>query len=256
MVFELRTRAYREEVREVVAVIGRLSQDVKGPFVVCQHAAFSAMRGKVLRVNTILMKLRVENMALSRAGHQVVGDVNFALSAGEALVVTGENGSGKSTTLRGIAGLLPLTSGNISLSDETGKAFEHPVREYCHYLGHQNGMKPSLSVRENLDFWQKFMGESLLSVEEALEEVDLIHTLELPYYYLSAGQKRRVAIARLLVSDRPIWILDEPTSGLDAQSVGLFTSLAKTFVEDNGILIAATHLPLGLEKTQTLEIGA
>ena len=117
-------------------------------------------------------------------------------------------------------------------------------------------MKPSLSVRENLDFWQKFMGESLLSVEEALEEVDLTHTLDLPYYYLSAGQKRRVAIARLLVSDRPIWILDEPTSGLDAQSVSLFASLAKSFVEDDGILIAATHLPLGLEKTQTLEIGA
>jgi len=239
-----------------VAVIGRLFQDVKGPFVVCRYVAFSAMRQRVLRVNTIPMKLRVENMALSRAGHQVVGDVDFTLSAGEALIVTGENGSGKSTTLRGIAGLLPLTAGTISLVDETGKSFENPVREYCHYLGHQNGMKPSLSVRENLEFWQKFMGEKLLSVDEALEEVDLTHTLELPYHYLSAGQKRRVAIARLLVSDRPIWILDEPTSGLDAQSVSVFTSLAKTFVEDDGILIAATHLPLGLEKTQTLEIGA
>jgi len=194
-------------------------------------------------------------MMLMRAGQEVVSDISFELSAGEALIVTGENGSGKSTTLRGVAGLLSLAHGNVSLQDETGKIFQNPVREYCHYLGHQNGMKPSLSVRENLDFWQKFMGENLLSIEEALEEVDLIHTLDLPYYYLSAGQKRRVAIARLLVSDRPIWILDEPTSGLDAQSVSIFTSLAKAFVEDDGILIAATHLPLGLEKTKTLEIG-
>lgn len=201
------------------------------------------------------MRLSIENMTLKRAGHGVVNDLSFELSAGEALIVTGENGSGKSTTLRGVAGLLPLSAGTISLIDETGKEFENPVREYCHYLGHQNGMKPSLSVRENLDFWQKFMGENLLSIEEALEEVDLAHTLDLPFYYLSAGQKRRVAIARLLVSDRPIWILDEPTSGLDAQSVSLFTSLAKTFVEDDGILIAATHLPLGLKKTKTLEIG-
>jgi len=182
-------------------------------------------------------------MMLMRAGQEVVSDISFELSAGEALIVTGENGSGKSTTLRGVAGLLPLAHGDVSLQDETGKIFQNPAREYCHYLGHQNGMKPSLSVRENLDFWQKFMGENLLSIEEALEEVDLIHTLDLPYYYLSAGQKRRVAIARLLVSDRPIWILDEPTSGLDAQSVSIF------------ILIAATHLPLGLEKTKTLEIG-
>lgn len=201
------------------------------------------------------MKLKVENMKLTRAGQDVVEGLSFEVSAGQALLVKGENGSGKSTTLRGVAGLLPLQEGEISLIDEAGKQFENPVREYCHYLGHQNGMKPSLSVHENLDFWQKFMGENLLSVEEALEEVDLIHTIDLPYYYLSAGQKRRVAIARLLVSDRPIWILDEPTSGLDAQSVTLFTSLAKAFVEDDGILIAATHLPLGLENTQTLEIG-
>lgn len=201
------------------------------------------------------MKLCVENMALTRAGQEIVSGVSFEVCAGEALVVTGENGAGKSTTLRGVAGLLPLAQGNVSLIDETGKAFENPVREYCHYLGHQNGMKPSLSVRENLDFWQKFMGENLLSIEEALEEVDLTHTLDLPYYYLSAGQKRRVAIARLLVSDRPVWILDEPTSGLDAQSVNLFTSLARAFVADDGILIAATHLPLGLENSKTLEIG-
>ncbi len=201
------------------------------------------------------MKLCVENLTLTRAGHEIVSGISFELSSGEMLVVTGENGSGKSTTLRGIAGLLPLANGSVLLFDKTGKAFENPVREYCHYLGHENGMKPGLSVRENLNFWQGFMGEPHLSIEEALDEVDLGHTIDLPFSYLSAGQKRRVALARLLISDRPVWILDEPTAGLDVRSCELFTTLAKSFVDDDGILIAATHLPLGFEKTKTLEIG-
>ena len=99
------------------------------------------------------------------------------------------------------------------------------------------------------------MGEELLSVEQALEEVDLAHTIDLPFNYLSAGQKRRAAIARLLVSDRPVWVLDEPTAGLDAHSVSVFTEIAKTFCAEDGILIAATHLPLGLKKPKKLEIG-
>ena len=200
------------------------------------------------------MRLSVENMGLERAGQEIVSGISFVLQAGEALIVTGENGSGKSTTLRGVSGLLPLAAGSISLEDETGKLFENPVREYCHYLGHLNGMKMSLSVRENLEFWQEFMGDKHLGIEEALEEVDLAHTIDLPFNYLSAGMKRRVAIARLLVSDRPIWVLDEPTAGLDAQSVEVFTALTKAFVEDNGILIAATHLPLGLDNSKTMEI--
>ena len=200
------------------------------------------------------MKLTVNDLTLLRGGLEVVRDIAFEVFAGEALIVTGQNGAGKSTLLRGISGLLPLHRGHVTLEDETGKQFENPVREYVHYLGHQNGMKLSLTVRENLEFWQDFMGEAMLSVEEALEEVDLAHTIDLPFNYLSAGQKRRVSIARLLVSDRPIWVLDEPTAGLDAPSVRMFTNLAKSFVEDEGILIAATHLPLGLERTKSLEI--
>jgi len=202
------------------------------------------------------MKLVVENLSLSRGPQQIISGISFELVAGEALVVTGENGSGKSTTLRGISGLLPLSDGTVTLRDENGKAFEGETREYCHYLGHQNAMKPALTVRENLDFWQKFCGEPDLNIEEALDEVDLAHTIDLPFSYLSAGMKRRVAIAKLLVSDRPIWILDEPTSGLDAQSVKMFTGLCQTFCEGGGILIAATHLPLGIEKAKSLKIEA
>ena len=126
------------------------------------------------------MKLIVENLSIQRAGLEIVAGISFELSAGEALIVTGENGSGKSTTLRGVAGLLPLAGGRIELSDDTGKAFEEPVREFCHYLGHQNGLKTSLTVRENLEFWQDFMGDEHLSVEEALDEVDLSHVVDLP----------------------------------------------------------------------------
>ena len=202
------------------------------------------------------MKLIIENLSLSRAGQEIVTDISFELSAGDALIVTGENGSGKSTTLRGVAGLLPLSGGSVTLLDETGKQFEGETREYCHYLGHQNGMKPALTVHENLDFWQKFCGEPDLTIEQALEEVDLAHTIDLPFSYLSAGMKRRVSIARLLVCDKPIWIVDEPTAGLDAQSVQMFTNLCKAFCEGGGILIAATHLPLGIETEKTLEIKA
>jgi heme exporter protein A len=201
------------------------------------------------------MKLIVENLSIHRATQEIVSDISFELTSGEALIVTGENGSGKSTTLRGIAGLIPLNAGSVKLLDENGKQFEGETREYCHYLGHQNGMKPSLTVRENLDFWQKFCGEPDLTIEEALDEVDLAHTIDLPFSYLSAGMKRRVSIARLLVSDRPVWIVDEPTAGLDAQSVKMFTGLCHAFCEGGGILIAATHLPLGIETEKTLEIG-
>lgn len=202
------------------------------------------------------MKLTVDNMTLERGGEPIVSGIGFELAAGEALVITGENGSGKSTALRGMAGLLPLASGSVKLTDETGKPFEGPVREYCHYLGHQNAMKSGLTVHDNLDFWRRFNGHPHLAVEEALEEVDLLHTADLPFHYLSAGQKRRVAIARLLVSDRPVWILDEPTSGLDAPSVATFTGLVKAFAESGGILVAATHLDLGINATRRLEFAA
>ena len=201
------------------------------------------------------MKLIVENLTIKRGGEEIVTGIAFEVNAGETLIVTGENGAGKSTTLRGVTGLLPLAQGTVRLFDETGKEFENPVREYCHYLGHQNGMKSALTVRENLLFWRGYNTHPDLAVDEALEEVELEHTADLPYHYLSSGQKRRVAIARLLVNDRPVWVLDEPTSGLDAHSVARFTALCQAFCQGGGILIAATHLDLGLNDTKQLVIG-
>ena len=117
------------------------------------------------------MKLIVENLCIDRGGQEIVSGISFELVSGDALIVTGENGSGKSTTLRGVSGLLPLSAGSVSLLDETGKMFEGAMREYCHYLGHQNAMKSSLSVKENLEFWQSFCGDPELTIDAVAEEV-------------------------------------------------------------------------------------
>jgi len=183
------------------------------------------------------MRLEAENLAGERGGETIFSALSFELSSGEALVVTGPNGSGKSTMLRIICGLLALEEGTITLFDE-GTAL--PVRAACHYLGHQNAMKPAL-------FWQKFNGEPRLGIDEALEAVDLPGVEHLPFGYLSTGQKRRVSIAKLLVSHRPLWIVDEPTAGLDKASEARFAGLMRGHMQDGGLVIAATHIPLGLD---------
>ncbi len=195
------------------------------------------------------MRLIAENLAVARGGETLVSNVSFSLAEGEALVVTGPNGSGKSTLLRTIAGLLPVADGAIRL-----EGANETIADCSHYLGHLNAMKPALSVRENLAFWQSFLGEPHLSVPGALEMVGLEETADLPFGYLSTGQRRRVAIARLLVSDRPVWLLDEPTAGLDAGSETGFGELMAAHLADGGIIVAATHQPLGLENAAQLAL--
>lgn len=209
------------------------------------------------------MRLVADNLSGERGGEPVFSKIGFALEGGQALVVTGPNGSGKSTLLRVVCGLLPAAAGSVRL-EGGGEAFPTPASA-CHYLGHQNAMKPALTVRENLDFWQRFAGATgeifsgqpaILSASEALEAVGLSAIPHLPFGYLSTGQRRRVAIARLLVSFRPVWLLDEPTAGLDKASEARFAGLMKSHCAAGGIIVAATHLPLGLEKAGELEMGA
>lgn len=206
------------------------------------------------------MRLSAENLAGERGGEQVFSGVNFDLGEGEALIVTGENGSGKSTLLRVIAGLLPIAGGRIFFDD--GNAFPDPdgkvggvLGENLHYLGHQNAMKTVLSVEENLRFWQAEMGAPHLEIAEALDMVGLETVRRLPFGYLSTGQRRRISIARLLVAYRPVWLLDEPTAGLDLASERQFAGLMQAHLEDGGIIIAATHLPLGLEGVKELQMA-
>jgi heme exporter protein A len=198
------------------------------------------------------MRLGAENLAGERGGETIFAGLSFEVSSGEALIVTGPNGSGKSTLLRIICGLLAPEAGKVELLEDRAAL---PVRAACHYLGHQNAMKPALSVRENLLFWQKFNGSARFDIDEALEAVDLPGVEHLPFGYLSTGQKRRVSIAKLLISYRPLWIVDEPTAGLDKASESRFAELMRDHMRDGGMVIAATHIPLGLEGVRTLDMA-
>jgi heme exporter protein A len=199
------------------------------------------------------MRLVAEGVVGERGGETVFSRIDFAVSDGEALVVTGPNGSGKSTLLRIIAGLLPAAEGSIRL-EGGGEEAPDPAAA-CHYLGHENGMKPALSVAENLDFWRNFNGAPALDIGEALEAVDLETVAHLPYGYLSTGQRRRIAIARLLISHRPLWLLDEPTAGLDRRSEDRFAALMTAHLRQGGMIVAATHVALGLDAVKELRMG-
>ncbi|MBZ9675314.1 heme ABC exporter ATP-binding protein CcmA [Mesorhizobium sp. ES1-1] len=196
------------------------------------------------------MRLIAENLGGERGGEPVFSGVDFALAQGQALIVTGRNGSGKSTLLRVVAGLLPAAQGRL-LIEGGGEDFP-TVAAACHYLGHLNAMKTALSVTENLRFWRDFSGPGLSSVDEALDTVGLGGIGHLPFGYLSTGQRRRAAIAKLLVSQRPLWLLDEPTSGLDKASEARFSALMTRYCEGGGMILAATHLPLGIAGAKEL----
>ncbi|PDT13293.1 MULTISPECIES: heme ABC exporter ATP-binding protein CcmA [unclassified Rhizobium] len=199
------------------------------------------------------MHLTAENLAARRGEDLIFVNVSFHLAAGEALVLTGKNGSGKSTLLRVAAGLLRPEKGTVIFHDEESPEGRHPG-EVSHYLGHRNAMKNELTVVENLDFWRSFLGNADLSTEDAAEAVGLAGITHLPFAYLSAGQQRRFAFAKLLVAHRPVWILDEPTAALDASADQLFAGLIEAHLRKGGIVLAATHQPLGLKNAQELKM--
>jgi heme exporter protein A len=199
------------------------------------------------------MRLIAEDLSGERGGQLVFTGIDFSVGEGEALVITGPNGSGKSTLLRAVAGLLPVAGGSVRL-EEGGETFP-TVAAGAHYLGHLNAMKPTLTVTENLVFWRDFCGDAELGVEAALETVGLGAIAHLPYGYLSTGQRRRAAIARLLVSRRPLWLLDEPTAGLDAESARQLSKSMADHLAGGGMILAATHLPLGIDGAAELRMG-
>ena len=203
-----------------------------------------------------MAELTVSKLAARRGDDRIFSGVDFVLHGGESLVLTGRNGTGKSTLIRVIAGLLPADAGTIRVA--VSGADIPRAAEAMHYLGHRNAMKRELSVEENLAFWKSFMGDfeggSGPGVEAAAEELGLAELLHLPFGYLSAGQQRRMAMAKLLVAWRPVWLLDEPTAALDRQSEGLFGRIMKAHLARGGIIVAATHQELGLEHAKRLEM--
>jgi heme exporter protein A len=200
------------------------------------------------------VRLLVEGLSARRGEALIFRDLDLSVASGEALLVTGRNGTGKSTLLRVLAGLLPAERGKIRLE---GVPDTHArIGESCHYLGHRNAMKRDLTVEENLRFWAAFTGsgDPAGAVSAALEAVGLDAIAHLPFGYLSAGQQRRIAIARLLVAPRPIWLLDEPTAALDQASERMVEALIATHRATGGLIIAATHQPLDVPGATRLEM--
>ncbi|MEA3024579.1 MAG: heme exporter protein [Alphaproteobacteria bacterium] len=198
------------------------------------------------------MRLSGRDLACLRGGREVFAGLNFAAESGEALVVTGHNGAGKTTLLRLIAGLLEPAQGEIELS---GGAADASLPEQAHYLGHCDALKPALTVLENLQFWYAFLGGRDAPAASALDAVGLAGLAGLPAGYLSAGQRRRLSVARLLAAPRPVWLLDEPTAALDSAGQQRLLGLMQAHLAGGGIIVAATHGPLGLDGAKELRLG-
>ena len=196
------------------------------------------------------MILSAEALCCQRGGRSIFEGLGFSVVGGEALLVTGRNGAGKSSLLRMIAGLLRIAGGTLSLA---GGDPERSIGEQAHYLGHSDALKPALTVKENLAFWTAWLGGGG-DPYASLAAVGLDTLSGLPAAYLSAGQKRRLSIARLVAVKRPLWLLDEPTSALDTASQAVLLELMRGHLAGGGIIIAATHLPLGIDGARELRL--
>jgi heme exporter protein A len=197
------------------------------------------------------MRLSATDLACRRGGRDVFAGVSFSVASGESLTIRGRNGAGKSSLLRIVAGLVRIAGGRLSLE---GGDSELTVGEQAHYLGHLDALKPSLSVEENLRFWSAFLGATAVDLNEPLRAVGLDALADLPAAYLSAGQRRRLSIARLLAVKRPLWLLDEPTSTLDAAAQLQLSAIMQAHLAGGGIILAATHSPLPLDGARELNL--
>lgn len=187
--------------------------------------------------------LAVHDLAVARGGLRAVEGVSFSLAPGQALILRGPNGIGKTTLLRTVAGLQPPVAGRIEMAEDA-----------VAYAAHADGLKGALSVTENLRFWAAVFGGG--DIAPALAAMDLAHLADRPAAALSAGQKRRLGLARLLVTRRPLWVLDEPTVSLDAESVSRFGTAIRAHLGQGGAALMATHIELGLAEARVLDLAA
>ncbi|HEX7108367.1 MAG TPA: heme ABC exporter ATP-binding protein CcmA [Aestuariivirga sp.] len=196
------------------------------------------------------MRITAENLSCERGGRTVFSNQNFSLGSGEFLQLAGPNGSGKSSLLRLLANLGEPSLGKITLE---GGSPELTLGQQAHYIAHSDASKSALTVTENLIFWRDFLGGG--DLQHALESVNLVSLADYPVALLSAGQKRRLALARLALVPRVIWLLDEPSVGLDEASQKLLVALMSKHLETGGLIVAATHVPLGLKPQKNLYLN-
>jgi heme exporter protein A len=201
------------------------------------------------------VQLVAENLVLERGGRNVVDGLSLRLEGGAALVLTGPNGSGKSTLLRSLAGYLRPASGSVRI---IGAGDDREASEVCHFVGHLDGIKTHLTAEENLTFWAAYLGGSAdlaARVEAALQLFALDALADIPAGYLSAGQKRRLALARLVAAERPLWLLDEPTVSLDTSSIDVLVAAINGHLATGGMAVIATHVPMALAPMQQIRLG-
>jgi len=199
----------------------------------------------------ILSLVQVENLTCERAGRRVFRNLSFAVASGQVMTLEGPNGAGKSSALRILAGLLPQATGEVRLQMSAGYAVTDSDERarLTGWMGHTDGVKAQLTVEENALFFADIYG-SRINVAGVLDHVGLKRLAGIPAQYLSAGQRRRLGLARLILSDRPLWLLDEPLSSLDAAGRRVAAELIGDHCDDGGIAIVATHETLGLDATR------
>jgi heme exporter protein A len=191
------------------------------------------------------VRLTIENLAVARGGRRLFEALSFAVEAGEAIALTGPNGSGKTSLLRAVAGLIRPEAGHIGFSDGDKPLDPEDARSgRLHLMGHNDALKPTRSAREELDFQARWTGAATPSIEAAIEALELKSLLALETRKLSAGQRRRLALARLLASPRPLWLLDEPLAPLDTRWRDRLGRLMTAHLKGGGLVIAAVHDPL------------
>ena len=201
-----------------------------------------------------MTELSLENIALERGERRIADGINACVAGGAALLLHGPNGSGKSTLLRVLAGLLPPAEGAIRWNGADVAREREAHRARLCYLGHQDALKAGLTAIENLRFWARFAAHGA-DAEAALRAFGLTRLADRPARVLSAGQKRRLALARLALSEAPLWLLDEPVTALDADARTAFMALLTRHLANGGVAMIATHEPLAIE-AGTLQLGS